>query len=269
MLFVWGRVEGQRARVLFSSVELGSTLTGNKACVVGQSAGKVWAGGKERETIRLKNGSVEGKALGSMEVALVEAWEASTASPAKLQRLRDGFVLEEDDTQCLLVVGALHMGVLQLVFERGRLRFEGAEFVAEGKRIRFEEHLHLGIPFGQFMAVMNGKKIPLRLVLETSRWPSYLHETFSSGPSMAQDKLPWEALWLSLEAVLPEGSFELQAAAALQRYWPWAEGSVGMKAFECCRLVWSPRQGVATVQWLPQAHGKGCGREGEGEGAEG
>ena len=251
-LFVWGEIEGQKARVVFSSVELGNTLTQNKPCTRGQRRGKVLAEGKERQLMQVA-WSLEGKALGGIEAALVEAWEAPKASPSKVVRLRDGFVLESDDTQCLLVVGVQQMGFLQMVLEGGRLRFEEAPVVAKGEPIRFAEHPHLGIPFGQFIALVNGKEIPLRLVLQTSRWPSHLHENFFKSQGLAEGSLSWEALKLSLEARLPAGSFESGGGAQLGRYWPWAEGSLGMKAFECCRLVWSPRQGVAVVQFPAQA----------------
>jgi len=247
MLFAWGQVEGHKARVVFSSVELGNTLTKNKHCAVGQRTGKVLAAGEEREALRLRSWSVEGKALGSLEVALVEAPPAPT--PSTWLRLRDGFAREGEDTPCVLVVGAKEMGALQMVFEKGRLQFEGASFVAAGERIRLEEHPQWGIPFGQCMALVKGEPVPLRLVLETGQWPSRLHERFWGGQSLAEEDFSWEALRLSLETALPAGNFE-RGGAKLNRYWPWAEGSLGMGAFECCRFVWSPKEGAGVVTVL-------------------
>jgi len=251
MLFAWGQIEGQKARVVFSSADLGNALAKNKHCAVGRQTGKVVLEGKERKLMRLSWG-LEGRAQGNIEAALEEAWKVP--SPSKLLRLRDGFVVENDDTPCVLRVGVQEMGTLQMAFEKGRLKFEEAGFAAKGEQIRFSEHPQWGIPFGQFIAFMKGKQVPLRLVLETSQWPSHVHENVFLGQSIFEEDSTWEELKLSAKTGLPAGSFKAEGGARLGRYWPWAEGSLGMKAFECCRLVWSPREGVATLQLPEEGH---------------
>ncbi|MCL2626280.1 MAG: hypothetical protein FWD46_05645 [Cystobacterineae bacterium] len=249
MLFTWGSLGGRKTRVIFSSVELGSFLSKN--CALGKRLGKVWLGeGLEREVVLLEGGSLGGKPMGRLEVALTEEWKPSGA---RVWRLRDGRVLEEDDTQCIWVVGVAQQGSLLMEFKGGQLYFRDAGFIAEGESIRFAEHPRLGIPFGQFMVFRHGRRIPLRLVLETGRWSSYVGRGVFSGREVLGERFEWEALWLSLETVLPAGNFEFGDS---ERYGPWADGSVGMKAFECCRLVWSPRQATATVRMQSQVPGE-------------
>jgi len=249
MLFVWGAIGGRKTRVIFSSVELGSTLSKN--CVLGKRLGRVLLSEEgEREVILLEGVELGGRRLGGTEVALGGEWKPSGVSSSRVWRIKDGWVLEKDDTQCLWVVGVAQLGTQAMELWGGRLVFREAGFVAQGEQIRFAEHPRLGIPFGQFMALIHGRKIPLRLVLETGRWASHLQRGVFSGQDVFLERLEWEALWLSLETVLPAGSFEFQDST---RHKPWADGGVGMKAFECCRLVWSPGQATATVQVFPAA----------------
>ncbi|MCL2012974.1 MAG: hypothetical protein FWG75_09340 [Cystobacterineae bacterium] len=250
MLFAWGLAEGRKARVLFSSTALGNTLTENCLQHSAQHMGSVLtADGKEHEVVRLTRWSLAGKTWGDIEVALLKPKKALAPLPSKTWRLHDGLVLEEDEPPCILVLSVQQMPEVHMEFERGRLRFGPVDFVAQGKRIPFAEHPHWGIPFIQTMVLLHEKKIPLRLVLETSQWPSHVRKTAAPRQDMPQKQLAWEKLWLSPETALPPGNFEIKNSTP---HWPWAEGSLGMKAFECCKLLWSPRQGTATLQWLPE-----------------